>query len=115
MSESKHQDALGEFRQESNVYLTLDKKIEYGRANRMIGEAYVLMGKYKDALKHENIYLTIATKENDLVEIQRAYATIGRCYLLQAEDETVSGSKDASGDLKSAEKSFLKSLMICKE
>lgn len=115
MSVSKHQEALGEFRQESTIYLSLDKKMDYGRANRMVGEAFMLMGKYKDALKHENLYLSTAKKENDLVEMQRAYATLGRCYLLQAEDESVAGSIDAPSDLKAAERAFLKSLMLCKE
>lgn len=115
MHESKYQNALGEFRQESNIYQALDKKMDHGRANRMIGEVYVLMGKYKDALKHEDLYLKISKQENDLVEMQRAYATIGRCYLLQAEDESVAGSSDATSDFKAAEKAFLKGLIICKE
>lgn len=115
MNESNYQNALGEFRQESNIYQILDKKMDYGRANRMIGEVYVLLEKYKDALKHENLYLKIAKQENDLVEMQRAYATIGRCYLLQAEDESVSGSNEAANTFKAAEKAFLKSLIICKE
>ena len=93
----------------------MGKKIDFARANRRIGEVFLQMGKYKEALKHENIYLSTAKTENDLVEMQRAYATIGRCYLLQAEDESLSGSSDAPSDLKSAEKAFLKSLMICKE
>lgn len=114
-NESKYQSALSEFRQESVIYKALDKKMDFGRANRMIGEVYMLMGRYKDALKHEDIYLKIAKQESDVVEVQRAYATIGRCYLLQSEDESVSGSTDAAGDYKAAERAFLKSLIICKE
>lgn len=115
MNEMKYQEALGEFRNESNIYLSLGLKMENGRANRMLGEAFVLIAKYKEALKHEHIYLSIAKQEENLVEQQRAYATIGRCYLLQAEDENVAGSKDAPCDFKAAERAFLKSLMICKE
>lgn len=87
--------------------------MDYGRANRMLGETYLMLEQYKNALKFENIYLEIANKEKNLVEMQRAHATIGRCYLLTAEDK--SGSNDASADFKAAERAFLKSLMICKE
>lgn len=112
MNDSKYQEALIEFRQESIVYQTLDKKMDFGRANRMIGEVYMLMEKYSEALKHEDIYMKIANQENNLVELQRAYTTVGRCYLLQAEDNE---NKDSKSGFKAAEKSFLKGLIICKE
>lgn len=89
--------------------------MEFARANRMIGEVFMLMGNYQEALKHEDVYMKIAKQENNLVEMQRAYATVGRCYLLQAEDKGTAGSKDAPIDFKAAEKAFLKSLIICKE
>lgn len=89
--------------------------MELGRANRMVGEVYLSMERYKDALKHENIYLKQAKMENDFVELQRAHATIGRCYLLMAEDEAARDPNDARVNFNAAEKSFLKSLMICKE
>lgn len=115
MNELKYQEALGEFQHESIIHQASDQKMDYGRANRMIGECYMMMGKYQDALKHEDIFMKIAKQEKDRVEQQRAYASVGRCHLLQAEDKTVSGSTDAAKDLKAAETSFLKSLMICKE
>lgn len=114
-NDCKYQRALSEFNQEASIYQLLDKKMDNGRANRMIGEVYTLMGRYKDALKHFTIYLKIAKQENDLVEMQRAYTTVGRCYLMQSEDESVAGSSDASSDYKAAEKAFLKGLIICKE
>jgi NF-kappa-B inhibitor-like protein 2 len=114
-NEAKYQSALSEFRQEAVIFKAIDKKMDFGRANRMIGEVYMLMGRYKDALKHEDIYLTTAKQENELVEMQRAYATIGRCYLLQSDDESVCGSNDAPADHKAAEKAFLKSLIICNQ
>lgn len=75
----------------------------------------MLMSRYKDALKYFNTYLKIAKQESDLVEMQRAYTTVGRCYLMQSEDESVAGSTDAASDVKAAEKAFLKGLIICKE
>lgn len=116
MNDSKYQESLEEFRQESIIYQTLDRKMDFGRANRMIGEVYMLMGKYDDALKHENVYMNIAKQENNLVELQRAFTTVGRCYLLQAEDNSESrGESNSKSGFKAAEKSFLKGLIICKE
>lgn len=114
-SECKYQLALREFRQEADIYLSLGKKMDHGRANRMIGEALMLMGKCKEALKHFDVYLKIAKQENDLVEMQRAYTTIGRCYLMMPGDESAGASTNPMSDYKAAEKAFLKGLIICKE
>lgn len=115
MSEAHLKKALQEFQRESEIHHMLCKKMDYARAHRMIGEVFLLQGNYQEALKHEDIYMKIAKQENDLVEMQRAYATVGRCFLLQAEDKSSEGSKDASSDFKASEKAFLKSLIICKE
>lgn len=117
MTQSKLDAALSEFNQESRLRKTLDSQLDFARANRMIGEVLMLKGRYDEALKHEHIYLRIAKDTDDLVEQQRAYATIGRCYLLKAEDDSVTDSDptDPGGEYKLAEKSFLKSLLICKE
>ena len=55
----------------------------------------------------------MAKDSSNKIEEQRAYATIGRCYLLygQTTSDPISNSKQ----LKSAEKAFIKSLLICKE
>ena len=109
--------ALREFQEESSIYQDEGKKMDYGRANRMIGEVFILMEKYAEALKHEELFLKISKQENELVEQQRAYATIGRCYLLLGEHKSNSSNEANKSvhDLKCAEKSFLKSLIICKE
>lgn len=112
MSKSKYQEALVEFLQESEIYRTLDMKMDLGRADRMIAEVYMLMGKYGDALKRVDAYIKIATEENNLVEKQRAYTTIGRCYLAQAENDCESQSKRG---FEAAEKFFLKGLILCKK
>lgn len=114
-NESKHQHALKQFSEEAKIYEALKKKLDFARANRMIGEVYLLMGRYKDALEHNEIYLKISREEKDPVETQRAYASLGRCFLLQAEDDTVSGSSNLASDYKAAERAFLKSLIICKQ
>lgn len=51
------EDALEEFKEEAEVYMTLKMEMEKGRAHRMVGETFMLMANYEEALKHENIYL----------------------------------------------------------
>lgn len=116
MSQSKLDSALKEFNQELAIRESLESnKLDIARVNRMIGEVLMLKGRYSEAQKKVQIYLKIAKECNDLVELQRAHATIGRCYLLKAEDESVGGSDNPVIDYKAAEKAFLKSLIICKE
>lgn len=103
--------ALCEFREECRIYSVLGNQIDFAKANRMISEVQMLLGNFVEALKHQDIYLKISSRENNLIELQRAHATIGRCYLLRAEEEALNSKED----LKAAEKSFLKSLLICKE
>lgn len=116
MAQSKLDAALKEFNHEMRLRQQLDNnQLDLARANRMIGEVLMLKGKYSEAQKHVQIYLKVSKDSNDLVEQQRAYATLGRCYLLKAEDDSVAGSDRPESDYKSAEKAFLKSLIICKE
>lgn len=54
-----------------------------------------------------------AKELHDDVELQRALATIGRVYLLRAQSDPNAG--DYKKHLRSAEKSFLESLLVCKK
>jgi tetratricopeptide (TPR) repeat protein len=125
MNANQLDNALTQFKEESSIHKKLNRKIDFAKANRLIGEVYMSMGRYKDALTHEDVYLKTAKRENDLVEVQRAYATIGRCYLMRGEDcenDKSNGTTTCSTkidvieeDYKAAERAFLKSLIICKE
>ena len=54
-------------------------------AHRNIGEVYAEMEEYKKALDSLKIYLELAEKMKDFVEIQRAWATIGRTYYMKSD------------------------------
>lgn len=119
MKESLQYDkALEEFKEAAEMSKNLSMRMDEGRAYRMIGEVLALQEKHNDSLKYENLYLKIAKEQRDLVEMQRAYATLGRSYLLKAEDENANsenGDISKNEDFKSAERAFLKGLLICKE
>lgn len=126
--------ALTSYRDEAAAYAELDKGIECARAHRMIGEMFMLLENFDSALEHELIYLSesivsymrkedilmfffglseTAVKLKDKIEEQRAFATIGRVHLLKVQSNP-SGNEEMSKSLKSAEKAFLRSLLICK-
>lgn len=108
-----YEEALYEFKDEANTYEQLGNKIEKAKSYRMIGEMYMLMGEFTKALQNEMIYLNIAKEEDDKIEVQRAYATIGRCHLLHG--QSFSDLKTSLKPLEKAEKSFIKSLLVCKD
>lgn len=59
-------------------------------------------------------YVAAVAKElKNLVEEQRAMATLGRIYLLQGQSST--DDKESNTSLKAAEKAFMKSLMLCEK
>lgn len=70
-------------------------------------------GKYLRIEPFIAFFAETATDENNKVEQQRAYATIGRVYLLQAQSNPTDA--EAMKLLKRAEKHFLESLLICKK
>lgn len=61
-------------------------------AHRRIGEVYSSMEDYKKALTSIRTYLQMAEKMKDIVEIQRAWMTLGRTYLLKEDLERAHSS-----------------------
>ncbi|XP_044729365.1 tonsoku-like protein [Chrysoperla carnea] len=84
--------------------------MDYGRVHRMIGEIYCsYLGDINKALEHQNIYLRIAKKE-DLLERQRAHATLGRTYFCGAISDVDNINKNL---LVEAQKAYMNSFVIC--
>lgn len=130
----KYNEAANEYKQEATIYASMGKELETGKAKRMLGEMYMLLFDYDAAKDHINDYLSEYQQQNTIymmiiqlsyseiskrlknkVEEQRAYATLGRVHLLHGQslsDSTASGSME---QLKLAEKSFLRSLLLIKE
>ncbi|XP_039485762.1 tonsoku-like protein [Drosophila santomea] len=113
--QGKYTDAVREYVQEAQIYASMGKELETGKAKRMVGEMYTLLCDYDAAKDHINDYLKIAKRLKNQVEEQRAYATLGRVHLLHGQslaDTSASGSME---QLKLAEKNFLRSLLLIKE
>jgi tetratricopeptide (TPR) repeat protein len=119
MQVEQYEKAVEEFKEASEIFRRNKMKMDEAKTHRFWGEALLLLRQYKEALKHENIYLKMAKEEKEFVEVQRAYASLGRAYLLKSEAENANdnNNEDISNneDFKAAERAFLKGLLICKE
>ncbi|XP_050506966.1 tonsoku-like protein [Diabrotica virgifera virgifera] len=109
MKSGRFQQAIEEFKTLAEVYKLEHNQIEYGKANRAIGEAYLGLHNFKKALEHQKIYLNIAVSEKNNAEIQRAYATIGHIYLTMY----LETQADADQNLNAAYKYFMRSMKVC--
>lgn len=58
-------------------------------------------------------FSAMAKELKNLVEEQRAMATLGRIYLLQG--QSTGSEEEAKVSLKAAEKAFMKSLVLCEK
>ncbi|XP_028171929.1 LOW QUALITY PROTEIN: tonsoku-like protein [Ostrinia furnacalis] len=108
---NRYSDALDEYKHEASICKELGLRLEWATCNRMIGEMHMLMAEFDKALKYEERHLAIAKELKNLIEEQRAMATLGRIYLLQGQSTT--NEAEARTSLKAAEKAFMKSLVLC--
>ncbi|KAH8370297.1 hypothetical protein KR093_002976 [Drosophila rubida] len=111
----KYNEAVNEYKQEASIYASLGRELETAKAKRMLGEMYTLLCEYDMAKDYINDYLKIAKRIQNQVEQQRAYATLGRVHLLHGQSLSDTTASGAMEQLKLAEKSFLRSLLLIKE
>ncbi|KAI4498065.1 hypothetical protein M0802_006889 [Mischocyttarus mexicanus] len=113
----KFEDALKEYHQQLEVCQILNDELNTAVAHRMIGETYTSLGNYEDALIHLNKYLGStegAKKVKNLLEEQRAFATLGRTYFCFS--DTLPKDSDKKKDaLVDAKKAYTKSICLCNE
>ncbi|XP_068083333.1 tonsoku-like protein [Anabrus simplex] len=114
VSEERFEEALNMFKEVLNISAELGQVIEVAVANRLIGEVFSNIGEYLEALKYQKRHLELAKQENDLIEEQRALATIGRTYFCMA--ESMSNTDDAqqrNRALREAKQAYNLSLRVC--
>lgn len=105
------QEAITEHEMELSISETYKDTLGSAVACRKLGECYCELGDFSKAIQLQKRYLTLACSVKDTVEEQRAWATIGRTYLFQAESE---GQTETGCDASvKAEKAFVKSLELC--
>ncbi|XP_012215084.1 tonsoku-like protein [Linepithema humile] len=104
--------ALKEYTEQLSVCEDLQDKLNCAIAHRMIGEVYTNLGKYEQALLHQNLYLEGAKEMKNLIEKQRALATLGRTYFCLAES-LINQSWKRNEALANAEIAFVQSMELC--
>lgn len=88
-------------------------EIRLGVANRMIGEMYCYLNEFENAIRHQKVHLKISKSKNDIVEEQRALATLGRTHFLRSETFDTNEQYKKSDALKTSVKYYIKSLEVC--
>lgn len=105
--------ALSEYTEQLSVCEALQDKLNCAIAHRMIGEVYTNLEDYEQALMHQNLYLEGAEEIKNLIEKQRALATLGRTYLCLAESLINYSTCKRSEALANAETAFVQSMELC--
>lgn len=107
-----YDDALEAYQGQLQASECLNDNLSKANAHRMIGEVLAYQGNFKDALKHINLYLQEAQYLKDLIEEQRAYATLGRTYFMEAESYDRDSQKKEEV-LKNAKRALSRSIRLC--
>nr|XP_019572634.1 PREDICTED: tonsoku-like protein [Rhinolophus sinicus] len=77
----RYSEALQEHQRELQLLESADDPLGCAVAHRKIGERLAEMEDYSAALKHQHHYLELARSLSNHIELQRAWATIGRTHL----------------------------------
>ncbi|XP_036904698.1 tonsoku-like protein isoform X2 [Sturnira hondurensis] len=80
-SHGRYLEALEEHQQELRLLESADDTLGCAVAHRKIGERLAEMEDYSAALQHQHQYLELARSLSNHIELQRAWATIGRTHL----------------------------------
>lgn len=64
------------------------KPLDIAVAHRKVGEMFSELGEFQEAISHQERYLEITEDQDNLVEQQRAHATLGRTFYTQLMSET---------------------------
>lgn len=104
-------EAKEEHEKELAISEALEDTIGSAVACRKIGECYCGMDQYDKALQFQQRHLELSRSCGNLLEEQRALATIGRTYLFQC--DSARGKQNIVKASKQAEEAFCKSLTAC--
>ncbi|CAH1269884.1 TONSL [Branchiostoma lanceolatum] len=107
----EYEEAIEEHRNELHLSDSIGDLLGTAIAHRKIGECLSSLDRFDDAVKHQKSHLRLARSLANHVEEQRALATLGRTYLLQA--DSLTGTEGATAALIKAQQAFLKSLDVC--
>lgn len=92
------------------LYEAAGDRLEAAKAHRMIGECLCSLEDYDNALYHQQQHLQISKQLDNLVEQQRALATIGRTLFVWSEQKSDEAKQK---HLTESLQAYLGSLEVC--
>ncbi|XP_054162408.1 tonsoku-like protein [Oppia nitens] len=111
----RYNEAIDEHKEELQYGLSIGCMLSEAIARRALGECYSEINEYQKALFQHKKYLDLAMSLADDIEIQRAWATIGRTHLLHAQELYQSNSEINEQVLNDAKNAFKMALNLCDE
>lgn len=114
LTRGEYPQSLTFYEEELEAARKLDSKCKIAKAHRMIGEVKLALLNFGEALEHTKIYYDYTHGDESLaVEKQRALTTLGRTYLIKADNTKNKDSKECQNDFKAAKNWLWKSLQQC--
>ncbi|XP_073086443.1 tonsoku-like protein isoform X2 [Manis javanica] len=108
-SHGQYAEALREHQQELQLLESAGDALGRAVAHRKVGERLAELQDYPAALQHQHCYLELACSLSNHIEVQRAWATIGRTHL------DIHDHQQSQEALLQAQTAFEKSLAIVDE
>ncbi|KAK3930791.1 Tonsoku-like protein [Frankliniella fusca] len=110
-----YRNALKYYEEELEEALSLSVPDKIAKSHRMIGEVKLELCEYDEALKHTKKYYDYTKTCNSLLEEQRALTTLGRTYLVQADNMPDKDSAQCKKAYENASLALWKSLELCEK
>ncbi|GAB1610965.1 hypothetical protein Ahia01_001383400, partial [Argonauta hians] len=104
-----YEQAIAEYSEDLSICETNNDQLGAAVACRLLSECHCDLGDTSKAIQLQKRYLSLARSLNNSVEEQRAWATIGRTYLFEAEADS---DRKQSVYVK-AEEAFVHALELC--
>ncbi|CAH8429602.1 unnamed protein product [Schistosoma rodhaini] len=111
--QGSHDSALVEYKKYLEVWESKEDNLQCAVANRYLAECYIEMCDFTQAIFHTNRYLQLSLLVGNKIEQQRAYVTLGRCFLNRV--ESLKDGSLISKSLKSANQALLNSIKLIRE
>ncbi|VDQ12356.1 unnamed protein product [Trichobilharzia regenti] len=108
-----HDSALVEYKRYLEIWETKEDNLQCAIANRYLAECYIELCDFTQAIIHTNRYLQLSQICDNKMEQQRAYVTLGRCFLNRV--DTLKDGPLVVKSLKSASQALVNSIKLIKD
>ncbi|VDP24251.1 unnamed protein product [Echinostoma caproni] len=108
-----HTHALREFTKLLELWQSKGDKLQCAISHRFLADCCIELDEYDQAISHTNQYLRLATELGNKLEQQRAFVTLGRCFLNRS--EAMKDGDFVEKNLKSAAQALLNSIQMITE